>query len=263
MEIHYIDIFDLDTHTLRGIVPSLLIEEWCIRRAKDILLTSILLLESLPDKCSNPETLSYKFTVISIKSHKSHSKCLIKMSIISLLETSSIPSIVWDFLETEYIKIRYDTRDIWHECRTIFPVFSIQRKDAKRRFFHRWRYYMRIYENSSLFFGPPRHEYAGFLFVLFPVRPACISRLLEWYTRYPEEEDRDDKKRYKSPVRIWQGDQRDPEPEHTLSEIIRMSRISIESGGKYLSWFLRLHELSELPICDRLEYESCKCDDNS
>ncbi len=122
---------------------------------------------------------------------------------------------------------------------------------------------MRIYENSSLFFGPPRYEDACILFVLFPVRPACISRLLEWYTRYPEEEDRDDKKRYESPVRIRQGYQRDPEPEHTLSEIIRMPWISIESGGKYLPWFLRLHELSELPVCDRLEYESYESDESS
>ena len=42
-----------------------------------------------------------------------------------------------------------------------------------------------------------------------------------------------------------------------------MSRISIESGGEYLSRLLRPYELSELPVCDRLEYESSESDESS
>jgi hypothetical protein len=42
-----------------------------------------------------------------------------------------------------------------------------------------------------------------------------------------------------------------------------MSRISIESTREYLTWFLGPYELSELPICDRLEYESWECDKSS
>lgn len=137
MEIHYIYIFDFYAHTLCRIVPSLLIEEWHISRAKNILLTTIFLFESFPDECSNTETISYIFAVISIKSCKSRGEYLIKMSIISFFKTGRICSIGWNFLETEYIKIGCNTRDIWHECRAIFPIFSIEGEDAKRRFFHR------------------------------------------------------------------------------------------------------------------------------
>jgi hypothetical protein len=48
--------------------------------------------------------------------------------------------------------------------------------------------------SHRLLFREPRHEDTCFLFVRFPVRPACISRLLEWHTRYEQEEDRDNKK---------------------------------------------------------------------
>ena len=49
-----------------------------------------------------------------------------------------------------------------------------------------------------------------------------------------------------------------PKPKHTLAKIIRMPRISIESGSKNLSWFFNLDKCRELSICNWLKCESKK-----
>ena len=65
MQIHDIDPFDCDGEAFGSIVPSPFIEKGLVRIPEYIPFSSIFLLESLPHKCRDTETLSHIFTVVS------------------------------------------------------------------------------------------------------------------------------------------------------------------------------------------------------
>ena len=113
--------------------------------------------------------------------------------------------------------------------------------------------------DHSLFFRPPWHEYTCPSLVVFPLWSSSISRFLKWHTRDEEKEASDDDPAYESEVRRWESNERNPKPEYTLSEIIRMTRISIESHSEYLSWLLDPEKISKLVVCNSLEHESSEC----
>ena len=117
--------------------------------------------------------------------------------------------------------------------------------------------------DHSLFFRPPWHEDACPSLVVFPLWSTLISRFLKWHTRDEEKEASDDDPAYESEVGRWESNERNPKPEYTFPEIIRMTRIAIESCSEYLSWFLDPEEICELSICYSLEYESQECDDST
>ena len=116
---------------------------------------------------------------------------------------------------------------------------------------------------AILFLRKPWYEYACFLFIFFPLWSTSISSFLEWNSWDEEKEDSDSHPSYESEIRVLEGDEWDPEPKNTFSEIIRMTWISIESWSEYLSWFFDLDELAELSVCNRLKHESCEGDDGS
>ncbi len=115
----------------------------------------------------------------------------------------------------------------------------------------------------KLFFRKPRNEDTCFIFIWFPVLTSCISCFLKRNSRDKEKKNSNHNPTNHTTIRIRERNQADSEPKHTFSEIIRMTRISIESRSEYLSWFFDFDEFFELQVCNGFKYQSGKCKENS